>query len=388
MAASPKIRVMLSSRCREGFSADEPTSLTDIRRNLKQSIEGAQLFGSPPFEVWLNEDEPASDHLADSWDFCLKQSRDCDVMIVLYNGHAGWAKSAEDVGVCHAEYAEAVKASPAKVRLIELPPTRQTGDKAQRARNERFKVYQQQAAAFRGGEVTTIKGLIAAVHAALFDAVLSQARRGAEPSKVGRFDLGAALEWSRLDYAGRRAAMQAELRTALEGRTTQVAAAAPSVGGPVIQIAGRSVLVRTHAIPAAFSVPAAREPVGRPHLQDHELSDALKAVGGPLHVIACHRSVTETQATNMLGFPDATIVSSPFGVYVADDIQKVQFVFLANCRDAYQTRHAVQRFLDWTEQAGESAALAERAMARARIVKAIAKEQVKSKTRTQPGEKT
>lgn len=381
MASSPKIRVMLSSRCKDRFSSEEPTLLTDIRRALKKSIEEAQLFGFKPFEVWINEDASASDHMADSWDFCLKQARECDVMIVLYNGHAGWAKSGEDVGVCHAEYAEAVKAAPAKVRLIEMPPTKPTKDKAQIARNERFRVYQQQAAAFRGGEVTTTGGLTTAVHAALFDAVLSQTRRGAESSKGGRFDLGPALEWSRLDYAGRRAAMQAELRMALEGRVNLKVTGDASTAGPLVQIGGHSILVRTHAIPAAFSVPAAREPVGRPHLQDHELSDALKAAGGPLHVIACHRSVTETQATSMLGFPDAIIVSSPFGVYVADDVQKVQFVFLANCRDAYQTRHAVQRFLDWTEQAGESVALAERAMARARIVKAIAKEQVKSKTR-------
>lgn len=94
-----------------------------------------------------------------------------------------------------------------------------------------------------------------------------------------------------------------------------------------------------------------------------------------MHLIACHRSVTENQATNLLGFPDATVVSSPFGIYVADEIQKMQFVFLANCRDPSQTRHAVQRFLDWLEQSGEGKYLAERAQARARIVKAIAQEQ-------------
>ncbi len=55
----------------------------------------------------------------------------------------------------------------------------------------------------------------------------------------------------------------------------------------------------------------------------------------------------------------------------------MQFVFLANCRDPSQTRHAVQRFLDWLEQSGEGKYLAERAQARARIVKAIAQGQCK-----------
>ena len=85
--------------------------------------------------------------------------------------------------------------------------------------------------------------------------------------------------------------------------------------------------------------------------------------------------MTETQATNMLGFPDATVIRSPFGVYIADNVQKIQYVFLANCRDPDQTRLAGQRFWEWSEQAGESRYLAERAMARARIVTAIAREQ-------------
>ena len=114
---------------------------------------------------------------------------------------------------------------------------------------------------------------------------------------------------------------------------------------------------------------------GRPHLNDHRLAPELGSGGGPLHVIACHRSVTETQATNLLGFPDATVVSSPFGIYLADNVQKMQFVFLANCRDSVQTRMATQRFFEWLEQAGEAELLAARAKARARIVSAIAKEQ-------------
>jgi hypothetical protein len=142
-----------------------------------------------------------------------------------------------------------------------------------------------------------------------------------------------------------------------------------------IQIEESLVVVRLHAVPAAFSVAAAREMVGRPHLRDHQLASELGTAGGPLHLIACHRTVSETQATNLLGFPDATVISSPFGVYVADNVQKMQFVFLANCRDAIQTRLGVQRFLEWLEQAGESQLLLDRAKARARIIKAIAIEQ-------------
>jgi hypothetical protein len=96
--------------------------------------------------------------------------------------------------------------------------------------------------------------------------------------------------------------------------------------------------------------------------------------GGPLHIIACHRTATETQAIKLLGFPDATVVSAPFGVFVADNIQKIQFVFIVNCRDESTTRHGVQRFFEWLEQTGEDVLIAQRAKSRASIVKAIAKE--------------
>lgn len=372
MATSPEIRVMLSSRCDEAFSPEERTSLTEIRRALKQEIEVQHLFNFKPFKVWINEDAEALDHSEDSWDACLKQVRDCDILIVLYNGNAGWAKTGADVGICHAEYAEALKTSPGKVRLIELPQTcAPCIGPAQKERNARFSRFKNTVSAFRGGEVKDIAGLRNQVFKALFDAVLTQTRRGGEGAKGGRFDLGAALEWSRLDFAGRSEAMARELYAALLGRDE----AEEKNESLLIQIADQTVLVNIHAVPAAFSVPAAREPMGRPHLQDHADVSELNVAGGPIHFVACHRTVTETQATNLLGFPDATVIRSPFGVYIADNVQKIQYVFLANCRDPDQTRLAVQRFWEWSDQAGESRYLAGRAMARARIVSAIAREQ-------------
>lgn len=373
MATSRKMRIMLSSRCKDSFSSTESVPLTDIRRELKQEIEGQTLFGSKLFKVWINEDSEALDHSADSWDSCLQQVRDCDILIVLYNGNAGWAKTGEDIGICHAEYAEALKTSPGKVRIVELPRCAPSMDADQKKRNQRFETYKNSMSGFRGGEILTVADLGKEVNKAIFDAVLTQTRRGGEGAKAGRYDLGAALEWSRLDFAGRRAVMEQELLEALSARPD--AKKNEAINSATIRVDNKKVLVKVHAIPAAFSVAAAREPVGRPHLQDHLLVSELGVVGGPLHVIACHRTVSESQATNLLGFPDATVINSPFGVYVADNVQKMQFVFLANCRDPVQTRLAVQRFWDWLEQSGEGELLAERAAARSRIVKVIAKEQ-------------
>jgi hypothetical protein len=120
-----------------------------------------------------------------------------------------------------------------------------------------------------------------------------------------------------------------------------------------------------------MSVPAARELVGRPFLRDDELASHLDGVGGTVDLIACHRGGTETQAVNMLGFPDATIVTPSFGVYVAGDVQKVQLALLANCRDEQTTQYATQRFFDWLVQSGESTLLAKRAIGRAAFARAI-----------------
>jgi hypothetical protein len=142
-----------------------------------------------------------------------------------------------------------------------------------------------------------------------------------------------------------------------------------------VSLAGTHVLVVLDAIPAAMTVGAARELVGQPFLRDHELSPILKGGrGGPVHVIGCQKGATEAQAIRLLGSPDATVVSAPFGVFVADNVQKIQFAFIVNCRDETTTRHGVQRFFEWLAQTDEESLVAKRAKARARIVSAIARE--------------
>jgi hypothetical protein len=86
-----------------------------------------------------------------------------------------------------------------------------------------------------------------------------------------------------------------------------------------------------------------------------------------VHVIACQKGVTESQAVRQLGFPDAVVVSAPFGVYVADDVQKIQMAFIAHCRDQTTTRLGVQAFLRWLEDHGEAQYLVQRAIHRRRL---------------------
>jgi hypothetical protein len=372
MALSQNIRVMISSRCKDQFPfglKNSPT-LSKIREELKDEIERQELFGKKAFEVWINEKAPPSGGTWDSWDTCLKAVRDCDILIVLYNGNAGWANEAGDLGICHDELNTAYSTAPGKIRLIALPAipvdSSDTGK-----RNKRFQDYVDTQSPFRGGEVNTVEELKQRVREALADAVVTLTQNGVLETSRGRSYSGQALDWDRMNFAQRRDAIVSVMRDAVTERKN----AREENGNAFLQIGKQLVLFVFHAVPAAMSVAAAREMVGQPFLKDYVYEKSLEGKrGGPVHLIGCHKTVTEAQAMKLLGFPDATVVSTPFGVYVADNIQKIQLVLLASCRDDANTRHGVQRFFEWLAQTGEGTLLAQRAAARARIVKSVAHE--------------
>lgn len=369
--ARRKIRIMISSRCNDRFPATGgPGSLTlsEIRVQLKREIEAEKLFGKEAFEVWINEDEPPEPGEQDSWDLCIEQARDADILLVLYNGNAGWSLAPGDIGICHAELMTAFSESSGKVSVISLLDSnkklRPTGPQ-----NERFQSYVDKANLFRGASVASPNDAIREAKRAVRESVLNLAHQGAREVKRSRYNAGPALDWSRMDFSARQSAMRGVLAESLTARGRAEGE------GVVVPISGKKVLFLPTAIPAAMTVPAAREMVGQPFLKDHLSVPALKgSVAGPVHVVACHKTVTENQAMALLGFPDATIVGGSFGVYVADNIQKIQLCLIANCRDESSTRHGLQKLFDWLSQTGEEDLLAERATSRSRIVSAIAKE--------------
>jgi Domain of unknown function (DUF4062) len=368
MAASSKIKLMISSRCDDPFPAGAGTSLTEIRRQLKSEIEAAELFGKDLFEVWINEETPPKGGTWDSWDVCLQAVADCDILLVIYNGNAGWAQDAGGIAICHAELMTGLSIAPGKVWLVSLEAvpgkTKEEAD-----RNNRFQEYVKAQSLFRGGTVKTVADLKSRVSDALCDALITLTQRGVTESSKGKFYSGAALDWSRLDFAARQQAMIQMVRRSLLGRH-RASDIAPAVSVP---LADTLIYFLPNAIPATLTVPAAREMVGQPFLRDHEIFPIMitQKAAGPVHVIACHKSVTESQAVRLLGFPDATVVSPPFGIYVADDVQKIQMILIANCRDETTTRHGVQRLFDWLDQSGEGQRLARRARSRTNIIKAI-----------------
>src|SRR6266851_3164560 len=149
---------MISSRCDDPFPSTGGVALSQIRRELKREIETTTLFGETIYEVWINEETPPQGGRWDSWEVCVEAVKDCDILLVLGNGNAGWATDQEDIGICHAELATALATAPGKVRLISLGNIK-ADRTAQGRRNARFQEYLAQQSLFRGGRVNTIEEL-------------------------------------------------------------------------------------------------------------------------------------------------------------------------------------------------------------------------------------
>lgn len=373
MALSRNIRVMISSRgISDRFPPEDNKSptLETIRKALKEEIEAQNIFGNVVFEVWINEDDPPEAGTSDSWEVCLNAVRESDILLVLYNGNAGWAKEQGDIGICHAELATGYDTAPGKIRLINLG-TIPTDNSDSGKRNKRFQEYVATQSPFRGGTIKTVENLKQRVGEALRDAVVRLTQSGVLEASRGRSHSGQSLDWNRMNFAERRQAITSVLNEAVSQRTN----ASEDKGNLFVRLNKQEVMFVTDAVPAAISVSAAREMVGQPFLKDHRRNEVLTGKrGGPVHLIGCHKGVSEAQAMKLLGFPDATVVSTPFGIYVADNVQKIQLVLIKDCRDEANTRHGVQRFFEWLQQTGEGTLLAQRAAARARIVKSIANE--------------
>lgn len=369
MAQSKKISVMLSSRCNDRFPAGSDQTLSSIRAQLKREIEGTTLFGKQLFEVWINEDAPQPMACRTvgtlvykpcaiamcCW--CCPMAMPAGPVVTVTSASAmrsTWKGLPPRAGRCASSPCRIFRSVIAgKLRQHVISASRRLSRNRPRS----------------GGMVSTVEQLRDRVQEALLDAVVVLTQRGVTAAASSRFDMGQALDWTRMDFRQRKRAMETVLLQALTGGEAPVGDAYA-----IVPMADVNIAVFVHAIPAAFTVAAARELVGKPFLRDHEHAHLLQGAHGPLHLIACHRGATEHQATALLGFADATVVSGPFGVFVADDVQKVQFAFLANCRDASQTRHALQRFREWLDQTGEAQRLAKRAVSRARIVSVIAAE--------------
>ena len=192
---------MISSRCSDRFPRDKGEPLSEVRRMLKDRLMAAGLFGQRVFDVWINEDAPPAAGDA-GWDECMKQVDAADVLLVLFNGNAGWSKSDEDVGICHGELKRALDTAPGKVRLIRLGS--EDDVKAVKGRsNEQYRAFVERHNLFYG-TAKTIDQLIQTAEQSVLHAFADLVGLGVREARKGKYYLGDALEWSKLDYHERQ----------------------------------------------------------------------------------------------------------------------------------------------------------------------------------------
>jgi|SRR5215213_3266290 len=378
MAKSEQIRVMISSRCKAQIPFEgKKVWLSDLRERLKKEIESLAFWPGQQalFDCWINEVSSGSEIDETWWERSLNESKGADIVIVIYNGESGGAIKDGPIGICHAEL-DAVLVDSKKARVIPLPVADLPRDKSQRRRDEAFRAYVENLAMF-SPPATSGEELIERVRQEIRDLVVRLVQDAARTPDLSKSNIGSALEWHRMSYAARERAMRDQLQTVLAGVPGTKPGKQKFVEGEWrtmwLMLGGKKVLAALHAIPASLSQSAAREIVGQPFLIDYTLHEQLKAGdGGPVHFVACYKGATETQALKMLGFPDATIVPGRFGLHVADSVQKIQIVLLKNCQTPHATKDSIGTWLEWVKRSGEDGFVAQRAIARKRIIAAIA----------------
>lgn len=362
---------MISSRCKDLVLFDnkmQPMSI--LRTAMKEKLENMKLGGFKMFKVWIHEDESDTAGNRNTWEQCMEQARNADVFIALYNGRAGWTGSTspvrEGLGICHSELEVAFNKAPGKIRTIQfnplVPAEPNTPDKRFQ---DYFSLLNLPGAQVADGDdaLRRVDSLAAAI-------VLSLAREGVGLQSSGSYYAGEALAWSRMNFERRRDSMTDAVEEFLRSRSPRKSGAdvLPSPRSVVVRIRELPIGFVCDAIPGPMGTAAARELVGQPFLRDHlTIKGWNDKIAGPVHVIACQKSITENQALRQLGFPDAVVVSAPFGVYVADETQSIQMAFLANCRDETTTEKGVQTFMQWLLDYGEAQHLARRAKNRRKL---------------------
>ena len=369
MSQNKYINVMISSRNNSTF---DNKSLSDIRTELKEMIVKEKVFGKDIFKVWINEDEPPQSFDENTWNSCLKQVRQADIVIVLYNGEAGWTRPNDTLGICYAEVLEATNVARGKVWSIALDNT-DINEKLdiEKEANEKFKKFMEQQELF-SKPVKNINSLKKELKKTLNDAVINLMQKGVKEASRNKGNHGESLIWKNMNYEKRTQAIIQSIGEAIDVKGTGL----EEDDNFYLTFAEQKVLVVIHAIPDTLSIASAREKVGQPFLEDFAKSKLLEDenIIGPIHIIGCHKSVTETQTRNILGFPDATILKDSFGIYVADNIQKIQMIFIEKCSDSHSTRHGIQDFLEWLERTSEVDNLIQRAISRKKIIDVIAEE--------------
>lgn len=360
-----KLKLFLSSRVNSEFKhLDASLTLSDLRHFLQEQLEKELFLGKEIFEVIINENSFSGDFTQNAFDNCLEKMRASNVIIILYNGEAGWSpEGIESNGICHDEFLLAVREFGGMTYAIDFSPFFElptTGKEF--LKNEAFTKdvndYYRHIERIKAKTVEELKRkTLTQVKKYLLDAQEKafETRKNVDgDSSV----FGATLNWSKLTYSERQKQMLHFITDAFSKFTPF-----------------ESVILSYHAIPDNMSVAEARNLIGRPFLHEHETIEGRTEDKGIIHIVAVHGNATELQVKSLVGYPDLTVIKGTFGYYLWEKHTHIQIFFLVKCINPATLKTRTTQVYNWLKSTREQNRILARAKARYSILKAIRQSQ-------------
>lgn len=358
-------KIFISSRNNDQLMINgvKGDSLTEIRKFLKKEIEAALILGRPIFDVRINEDF-AADTSENSYNKCLEEAKGSDFCIALYNGAAGWAPKGVELGICHAEFDAAISVSTKKVAVIDISEFYDLkGVKTdEKKRNKKFFDYLSELDTFNNPlKLSKSKmnndgfreELLGMTQEVIFNHISNRFEISNDYYKLAANNKKV-LDWKKLKYSDRSQLIVDNVENQLK-----------------LLPEFKDVGFKVCSIPDNMSVADAKAYAGRPFLNDQDLIDLKKSKPGPIHFIGVYGNATETQAKNLLGYPDVSLIKDEFGLYVWEQNTHIQMVFLSNCRTPEAVEANLLLFNKWCKTTDEYPKILKRGNARYHILKSI-----------------
>jgi hypothetical protein len=356
-----KLQVFISSRVHSEFQLKGVHyALTDLRQYIKSSLDNEEFLGEQILDVIINEQNFYSSIAKNVFDGLIAKMNDSNIIIILYNGEAGWsAEGVPTFGICHEEFLVAAEKFSELTNVIDLSDYFTLPDSGEaKQKNDLFQDEVKKSSVSKVGVtgktvediqefvLTEIKGFILATIESSF-AVRKQIVAGA-----GTF--GESLDWSKMNYSERQEKIIEKLKVTFDS------------------LPGLSQAIKAYwAIPDNMSVAEARNRIGRPFIDEHDLINHRPEKSGVIHFIAVYGNATEIQVKNLVGYPDLTVIKSSFGYYLWEKTTHIQMFFLVKCNNPSKIVTSLTRVNNWLHNSRELPRIVNRAKARYSILEAI-----------------
>jgi len=356
------IKVFLSSRVNSSFSNLDPKkSLKDLRKFLQEEIEKELFLNEKIFDVLINEGTFDSTLSKDAFQNCMDSLKSSNVVIILFNGEAGWPIADLDSsnGICHEEYLAALQEFGDMSfgvnisSFFKLPEKGKAWERNMSFANDIANDFKHmetiEANDFDELKTKCLEQVKRYLIKAVENSFLTQKRVVAGSSIIPE-----TLDWSKLSYSERINKMKETLQASL------------SMNPEFSEI-----VCRYYAVPDSMSVADARNQLGRPFLYEQNEIIGSEKSSGVIHFISVYGRVTPSQVKSLVGYPDLTVIKTPFGFYLWEKNVHIQIFFLQSCVNSNVIRLRIGEIEIWLNSSREKANIHTRAKRRFKILNAI-----------------